>query len=355
MPLQTACILCENMVLPLGFLVLALVLWTTGVIDTNIATPQQDGICQTSVTTTTGAALDQKDLLDAATEDLRLLKRLLSAAQDELCANGYLIESLSEERNASQSLSSALKTKVGKQEEIIVKNMARLARSDAQVRSLTRKNGECKADLATMRGVIHAQKAIIQQLQVRPSQNVADHADTSREGEEENQIDCIRSLLDRNMHLESSLLSTQESLAQRDAAIDRLTDRQVQQEAQRLAQSQENEKLKHLCTSLKETIRENEEAMARLRIIIAKEKTATEELKTLFTLSRAQPHIQGAAALSTVGIFEAQNRKIAELEEKLSECHTQLLLASERSGILLPFGILPFDGPRNGSSDSAPI
>jgi chromosome segregation ATPase len=268
-----------------------------------------------------------------------------------------LIASLSEEQNVYQSLCSTLETKVGKREGEIIKIMARLARLDAQVRSLTQKNGEYKADLATLRGVIRSQEATIQQLHASPKSFSESTAGTSsvRENEEfeEHQVDCIRSLLERNMHLESLLSSMHETLAQRDATIDHLNDWRAKQETQILTLSQDHEKLKHFCTSLEETIAEDEEVMARLRITIAKEKAAA-EWKTLFTLSRAQPHIHWASTVSTVGIFEAQNRKIAELQDKLSECHV-LLVASRNADILMPLELLPFDGRHDGSSDSAPI
>ncbi|RXW19579.1 hypothetical protein EST38_g6280 [Candolleomyces aberdarensis] len=287
---------------------------------------------------------------EVATDKVQHVPGTLSAAQAELRAKDHLIASLSEECNVYQSLCSALDGKVGKKEGEIVNSMAKLARLNAQVSSLTKRNGEYKADLATMREVTQSQGEIIQQL--RGGARDSGNADGSslREKEGERQADTIRSLLERNLHLETLLSSIQETLAQRDATIAHLSDRRAKQEAQVLTLSQDREKLRQFCASLEQTIAEDEEAMARLRITIAKEKVAAEEWKTLFTLSRAQPHIHGAANISTVGIFEAQNRKIAELQEKLSECHMQLV-ASHNGTIFMPRELLLL----NGGSDSAPI
>ncbi|KAJ2930795.1 hypothetical protein H1R20_g6268, partial [Candolleomyces eurysporus] len=275
----------------------------------------------------------------------------LSAAQAELRAKDHLIASLSEELNVYRSLCSALEGKLGKKEGDIIMSMAKLARLDAQIGSLTKKNGEYKADLATMRELVQNQQAIIQQLKAG-SRDFSEKVNTSplREKDEEHQADRIRSLLERNMHLETLLSSTQDTLAQRDRTIDHLNDRRAGHETEVLALSRDCQRLRQFCASLEETIAEDEEAMARLRITIAKERVAAEEWKTLFTLSRAQPHIHGAANISTVGIFEAQNRKIAELQDKLAECHMQLV-ASHNGTIFMPRELLPV----NGGSDSAPI
>ncbi|KAJ2922135.1 hypothetical protein H1R20_g14963, partial [Candolleomyces eurysporus] len=354
MLLQTVCTfqVCETVVLLLGALVLSLLLWTANVADTSIPTLQPENVPQTGAVVATRVD-DLQNQDEAALDEVQHVPGTLSAAQAELRAKDHLIASLSEERNVYQSLCSGLEVKVGKKEGEIVKSMAKLARLNAQVSSLTRKNGEYKADLATMREVTQSQGEMIQKLKAGPrgfSENADSSSSSSREKDQEHQADRIRSLLERNMHLETLLSSLQGMLAQRDATIDHINDRRAEQEAQFLTLSQDHEKLRQFCTSLQETIAEDEEAMARLRIAIAKERVAAEEWKTLFNLSRAQPHIHGAANISTVGIFEAQNRKIAELQDKLSECHMQLV-ASHNGTIFMPRELLPL----NGGSDSAPI
>ncbi|KAJ2914017.1 hypothetical protein MD484_g6386, partial [Candolleomyces efflorescens] len=278
-----------------------------------------------------------QDQLASAMDQLQRKENLLSALQSCAREKDLLISSLSEERNEYQSLCSAYERKLGKKEGDIIKLTAKLARLDAQVGSLAQKNNKAKP--VTKVSTLGSDQAI------ELPHSVAMDPEDGTSGQQEyheRQTGPFKGrdlcwLSERRKHSgpETSLPSPIDTAAKQDsdATIDRLTTKLAEQARQILIITQEFEKLQKTRTYLEKTIGENEESMARLRINVAKERDAANGWKMLFTLSRGQPHIHGT---STVGIFDAHKRRIAELEEKLSECYEQLVASlSQKGGVVL--------------------
>jgi hypothetical protein len=278
-----------------------------------------------------------RDQLSAAVDQVQHQEDLLSASQADLLEKDLLISSLSEERNEYRTLCSAYEGRLGKKEGEILKLTAKLARLDAQVGSLARKKAVCnKAKPVTKFGAVRGEVNVIPQIDSGDGNSSASsgkqgfkerQASSSPTGDSRSRSHSVK----RKMRPETSLPSTQlDTTVKQDATIDRLTTKLAEQASQILILTQEFEKLEQTRANLEKTINENEESMARLRINVAKERDAANQWKAHFSLARGHPNIYGTSDSSMIGIFDAHNRRIAELEEKLSECYGQLVASLSR-------------------------
>jgi chromosome segregation ATPase len=272
--------------------------------------------------------------LATVTEALSESRQELSIARAEATAKDLHLTSLVEARRDLQTLCSAMQAKTTNDEATIVKLTGRLAKfeaegisQEAQIISLTKKKAEWNANAASMQEMITLQEAALLQL-----------------------TNILRTQDKHNDALSQTVKSSKQSLAEKDTTIAHLNVKLTEY-------ARENDSMRHRISSLDEECEnlesvgksmtgaaaQNEETIARLRLNLEEMTTAAGDWKDLYIQSLSQPHqpwMHMNVPSSTQGIIAEKDRKIAELNDKLSECYRQLL-ASQAGNLGGGFSLPP--------------
>ncbi|KAJ2930815.1 hypothetical protein H1R20_g6270, partial [Candolleomyces eurysporus] len=296
-----------------------------------------DASVQTEQSADEQIIVELRDNLAKATEALSLNQQELSTARVEATAKDLHIASLTEARREFQTLCSAMQEKGAKDEATVVELTGRLANleaegasKDARIASLMKKNEEWRTDTTSMQNMIAFQEAVLLQLG-----------------------DILKTQNKHNDTLSETVKSQKKLLAENDTIVTSLNTKLTEQSSEndsmrhRISSfSEECEKLNNLCKRSTEVAFRDEETIVQLKLKLVETTAEAGDWKDLYIQSLSQPHQPrmrtdvSLSALSIQGIMEEKDRRIAELNDKLSECYGQLV-ASQTDTLVGRFPLPP--------------
>ncbi|KAJ2912755.1 hypothetical protein MD484_g7659, partial [Candolleomyces efflorescens] len=279
--------------------------------------------------------------LAAAAEALSQSRHELSVSRAETVAKDLHLASLVESRRELQTLCSAMQVKTTNDEATIVKLTRRSANSEAesvsregQIVSLTKEKGEWSAKATSTQEMITLQEAVLLELS-----------------------NILRAQDKHNDTLSRTVKRLKQSRSEKDSTITQLNDKLTEHARENGAMRdhisslvKECETLEGLRQSTIAAAAQSEETIARLKLNLAEKTTAAGEWKDLYIQSLSQPHqprMHARVPSSTLGIIAEKDRKIAELNDKLSECYGYLVASQAGNlggGLSLPPIIVVGDG-----------
>ncbi|RXW19581.1 hypothetical protein EST38_g6277 [Candolleomyces aberdarensis] len=281
--------------------------------------------------------VELRDSLGKLTEALSLNRQELAIALAEATAKDLHITSLTEARRELQTLFSAMQEKAVKDEATIVELTGRLANLEAEgasknarIASLMMKDEEWRSDTTSMQSIIAFQEGALLQLgDILKTQNK--HKDTLSET-----VKNQKKVLAEN---DTIVIGINAKLTERSSENDTMKHRIS-------SLTEECEKLNNLCKWSTEATARDEETIVQLKLKLVETTAEAGDWKDLYIQSLSQPHQPRMrtdvplSALSIQGILEEKDRRIAELNDKLSECYGQLV-ASQTDALVGRFPIPP--------------
>jgi uncharacterized coiled-coil protein SlyX len=166
-----------------------------------------------------------------------------------------------------------------------------------------------------------------------------------------------------NQTLSEILKNQQKLLAENEVVVAELNTKLTEQTstadsmAQRISSlAEECQSLEETCESLTNAAAQDEETIAQLRVNLAQETAAAGDWKDLYVQSLSQPHqprvrMQTDAPVSSLSIQEIiaeKDRRIAELNDRFTECYGQLV-ASQAGNWVGRYSLQP---PEESSADN---